>query len=125
MSSWRDDAACRDMPSTAWFPETFGPNNGVPAKAICAGCEVRDECLEYAIKNNETDGIWGGLNPRERQRLVDGAVLRTGRCVFCERPFTYWWEKGKAPRYCGGECSRLATNRRHQAWRNRRLMETG
>ncbi|WP_407672362.1 WhiB family transcriptional regulator [Parafrankia discariae] len=31
------------------------------AKRICSGCEVRAECLEYALENDERFGIWGGL----------------------------------------------------------------
>ena len=38
------------------------------AKKICFGCEHRVECAEWGI-NNETHGMWGGLTPRERQKL--------------------------------------------------------
>ena len=37
-------------------------------------CEVRSECLEYALKNDERFGIWGGLSERERRRLKKAAV---------------------------------------------------
>jgi WhiB family transcriptional regulator, redox-sensing transcriptional regulator len=41
------------------------------ARAICAGCEVQGECLEFAIRNpEETEyGIWGGTSPGQRRRL--------------------------------------------------------
>ena len=39
------------------------------AKRICSGCEVRAECLEYALAHDERFGIWGGLSERERRRL--------------------------------------------------------
>ncbi|MDU5308733.1 MAG: WhiB family transcriptional regulator, partial [Varibaculum cambriense] len=39
------------------------------AKAVCELCEVRDECLSYALENDERFGIWGGLSERERRRL--------------------------------------------------------
>ena len=39
------------------------------AKKICVGCEVRAECLSYALANDERFGIWGGLSERERRRL--------------------------------------------------------
>ena len=38
------------------------------AKKICMGCQHRVECAEWGI-NNETHGMWGGLTPRERQKL--------------------------------------------------------
>ena len=37
------------------------------AKAFCARCLVRAECLEYALQIRETHGVWGGLNEMERR----------------------------------------------------------
>jgi WhiB family redox-sensing transcriptional regulator len=39
------------------------------AKALCAECPVKAECLTYALAANEQYGIWGGLTPSERSRL--------------------------------------------------------
>jgi WhiB family redox-sensing transcriptional regulator len=36
---------------------------------VCRGCEVRQQCLDYALANGEKFGIWGGLSERERRRL--------------------------------------------------------
>lgn len=44
------------------------------AKKVCLGCEVRAECLEYALGHDERFGIWGGLSERERRRLKKQAV---------------------------------------------------
>ena len=41
---------------------------------VCRSCEVRAECLEYALENDERFGIWGGLSERERRRLKREAV---------------------------------------------------
>ena len=38
------------------------------------GCEVRSECLEKALANDERFGIWGGLSERERRKLKKRAV---------------------------------------------------
>ncbi len=43
------------------------------AKKICTGCEVRAECLAYALAHDERFGIWGGLSERERRRLKRAA----------------------------------------------------
>jgi len=51
------------------------------AKAICGACPVRVECLEYAIKINETHGIWGGLNELERRILVRNRERRALRPI--------------------------------------------
>jgi WhiB family transcriptional regulator, redox-sensing transcriptional regulator len=39
------------------------------AKAICAACPVRKDCLDYAIATHEPHGVWGGLNELERRPL--------------------------------------------------------
>lgn len=41
------------------------------AKAICRGCIVCGECLEYSIEIAEPHGIWGGLNEHERRALQE------------------------------------------------------
>ena len=41
---------------------------------MCLACEVRGECLEYALANDERFGIWGGLSERERRKLKKRAV---------------------------------------------------
>lgn len=35
----------------------------------CTGCDVRAECLTYALNHNEPFGVWGGLSERERHRM--------------------------------------------------------
>lgn len=41
-----------------WFAES--PNDLEQAKALCAGCPIRRECLESALKREEPWGVWGG-----------------------------------------------------------------
>ena len=50
------------------------PSFAGAAKKVCTGCEVRAECLEYALAHDERFGIWGGLSERERRRLKKAAV---------------------------------------------------
>ena len=38
------------------------------AKRVCAKCEVREQCLKWAIDHDERFGIWGGMSERERRR---------------------------------------------------------
>ncbi|QPZ37318.1 WhiB family transcriptional regulator [Paramicrobacterium chengjingii] len=65
--AWQADALCAQTDPEAFFPEKGGSTRD--AKRICDGCEVRSECLEYALMNDERFGIWGGLSERERRRL--------------------------------------------------------
>ncbi|MDX1449778.1 MAG: WhiB family transcriptional regulator, partial [Acidimicrobiia bacterium] len=39
------------------------------AKKTCSRCAVRADCLSYAMETNQSEGIWGGLTPRERRSL--------------------------------------------------------
>ncbi len=64
---WHDRALCAQTDPEAFFPEKGGSTR--EAKKICTGCEVRSECLSYALANDERFGIWGGLSERERRRL--------------------------------------------------------
>ncbi len=70
--SWQERALCAETDPEAFFPEKGGSTR--EAKKICTGCEVKAECLEYALSNDERFGIWGGLSERERRRLRRRAV---------------------------------------------------
>ena len=75
---WQDKAACRAVPADMrdrWF---FPGTSGRPAPAhayeyakqvYCEGCPVREECLDYALANNDKWGLWGGMSPEERWQL--------------------------------------------------------
>ena len=65
--SWQADALCAETDPEAFFPEKGGSTR--EAKKVCVSCEVRAECLGFALGNDERFGIWGGLSERERRRL--------------------------------------------------------
>lgn len=69
---WQDRALCAQTDPEAFFPEKGGSTR--EAKRICLGCEVRNECLEYALAHDERFGIWGGLSERERRKLKRGII---------------------------------------------------
>ena len=64
---WQERALCSQTDPEAFFPEKGGSTR--EAKRVCRSCEVRAECLEYALENDERFGIWGGLSERERRRI--------------------------------------------------------
>ncbi|MDR2380700.1 MAG: WhiB family transcriptional regulator [Bifidobacteriaceae bacterium] len=64
---WQAQALCAQTDPEAFFPEKGGSTR--EAKRICRSCEVRAECLEYALANDERFGIWGGCSERERRRM--------------------------------------------------------
>jgi len=65
--AWQTDSLCAQTDPEAFFPEKGGSTR--EAKKICGSCEVRNQCLEYALENDERFGIWGGLSERERRKL--------------------------------------------------------
>ena len=69
---WQERALCAQTDPEAFFPEKGGSTR--EAKRVCLSCEVRAECLEYALANDERFGIWGGLSERERRRVKKQAV---------------------------------------------------
>jgi WhiB family redox-sensing transcriptional regulator len=70
--SWQERALCAQTDPEAFFPEKGGSTRD--AKKVCVGCEVRSECLEYALQHDERFGIWGGLSERERRKFKKDVV---------------------------------------------------
>jgi WhiB family redox-sensing transcriptional regulator len=70
---WLDRAACRDLDPERFFPESGEQTKAAEAKAICASCQVRDQCLDLAVKAaggiDQDHGVFGGTLPAERSRL--------------------------------------------------------
>lgn len=66
MYPYLQGAACEGVDSELFYAE--GGQAIARAKAICANCEVRDRCLEWAIKREEF-GVWGGTTARERAAI--------------------------------------------------------
>jgi WhiB family redox-sensing transcriptional regulator len=69
---WMFAGACAQVDPDLWFPEKG--NASSQAKTICGTCDVRVDCLRYAVEHGERDGIWGGLSPRQRRPLARGAA---------------------------------------------------
>ena len=67
---WRQYARCLGADPELFYPPSESDDGSVEAKAICAICPVREECLEYALETRPGDGVWGGLTAVERHRLL-------------------------------------------------------
>lgn len=82
-TDWRDEAACREADPELFFPVgTTGSALGqiVRAKAVCAGCGVRGECLAFAMKAL-SEGVAGGMTADERRQLRPVRASRPVRGV--------------------------------------------
>ena len=71
-AGWQERGLCAQTDPEAFFPEKGGSTR--EAKKVCLTCDVRQDCLEYALENDERFGIWGGLSERERRKLKKQAV---------------------------------------------------
>jgi len=70
---WVRAALCAQVDPDLWFPEKGGSTAG--AKKVCERCPVTQECLQFALDNEQRFGIWGGRSERERRALARGSQL--------------------------------------------------
>lgn len=68
--AWSIHAACRSHSPTTFYPQAEEAAEVAEAKAVCDGCDVRADCLGYALASRERHGVWGGFTPAERRRLL-------------------------------------------------------
>ena len=79
---WRVAAACQFAEPDLFFPISASDRNSNQvdaAKAVCASCLVRRECLEFAVGTQQMHGVWGGLTEEERYRVIAADRHRHGR----------------------------------------------
>ena len=72
-AGWWARAACSTADPELFFPiSDSGPalRQVARAKAICARCQIQQECLSYALRAGSIQGVWGGMTEEERRRLL-------------------------------------------------------
>lgn len=71
VTAWWDKANCIGTDPEAFFAEKAAGDEFLSRAAlkVCGQCEVRDECLSFALQENMQYGIWGGMRPTERDRF--------------------------------------------------------
>ena len=73
---WALRALCRDVPPAyraAWCRDPENPEHADEiafARALCSQCPVRSECLAHSLRHAEPACMWGGVDERERARLL-------------------------------------------------------
>jgi len=86
-SNWRAESACLNTDPDVFFPVAVGTAAGklvTRALRICDGCPVKQQCLDYAMRSGEKDGIWGGTTPEERIRARRARNRRPARRAWQE-----------------------------------------
>jgi WhiB family redox-sensing transcriptional regulator len=85
--AWHAHAACLGHPPNLFFPDHRNCIRQVrQAKAICATCPVTSECLAFALEQDETFGIFGGLTPVERGAVRSRRIIRPDRTASVSGP---------------------------------------
>ena len=87
-TDWRAAAACLSADPDMFFPVATGaPAEGEISRAlrICARCPVRKQCLDFAVRTGETQGIWGGTTPEQRTRTRRSRARVRQRALARER----------------------------------------
>jgi WhiB family redox-sensing transcriptional regulator len=82
---WWQEAACRTTDPDMFFPvSAHGPGQDEisRAKAVCAACQVRRQCLQFALATHQAHGVWGGTTEDERRVQMHRQPTRDDR----ERP---------------------------------------
>jgi WhiB family redox-sensing transcriptional regulator len=70
-TEWRAAGACLAADPELFFPIAQGSaadRQISTALRVCAGCAVRQQCLDFAMQTGEAHGIWGGTTADERIR---------------------------------------------------------
>jgi WhiB family redox-sensing transcriptional regulator len=79
-TDWRHRSACRNEDPELFHPVgSHGPAlfQIAEAKAVCALCPVKTECLEWALAMG-VDGVWGGTSDEERRAIKQRATASGG-----------------------------------------------
>jgi WhiB family transcriptional regulator, redox-sensing transcriptional regulator len=111
MTGWRDLAACRTVDPELFFPSTGADSAATQieeAKRVCAACPVREACRDWALRQRERYGIYGGMTENERRADASAAPrtsalcrsgrhLKTGpgRCGACATDYQRGREQGR------------------------------
>ena len=71
---WIAEAACRGLDTEIFFP--VSEEDEGEAKLVCQTCPVQAQCLDWALRTRQEDGVWGGLGERERRQVRRRRVER-------------------------------------------------
>jgi WhiB family redox-sensing transcriptional regulator len=94
---WRTFANCAGLDVDDFFPDNRGHQVPQQVIAVCANCEVVQQCLDWALRMRITEGLYAGTTPSQRRgmKLGDPAPIINARCAACGGP-----KKSTRTKYC-------------------------
>jgi WhiB family transcriptional regulator, redox-sensing transcriptional regulator len=87
-TDWRAAGACLAADPDLFYPIAVGDaarTQVARALRICGDCQVRQQCLDFALRTGESHGIWGGTTPEDRVRTRRARTRRASS----RRPLAY------------------------------------
>jgi WhiB family redox-sensing transcriptional regulator len=119
--NWKKESACKDANTNLFFPENGKP----PAREaldMCDSCSVSRECLEYALSDPSTQGVWAGTTENfrrkiRRQNMKDGShslQLLTSTARYCLNCGDRFNAISSRARYCSKNCGERAEYKRRR-----------
>lgn len=115
---WVTQAACNPMNAEFFFPPSSFDNVVAtrPTREICDNhCTVREQCLKWALDNDEQNGIWGGMTARQRRDLKNPPSKTHCNLPGCEKSLEESRIQNNADlirRYCSAKHRLAAQNER-------------
>lgn len=78
--AWREEALCATTDPELFFMDGEGGSSYQTARRLCASCPVREACLDDAMAYEASAagrryGMYGGLTPKEREKLAVSAGI--------------------------------------------------
>lgn len=102
---WMDDAACKAADFFIWHSDN--PQDQAEAKRVCAGCPVRQQCLQLALDSGDGWAVMGGTTPAERGRVRTEQTTKHGQYSWAKRTNCHC-------RDCRDACATYEVTRRAQ-----------
>jgi len=119
-TSWHTQAACKNVDTNLFFPAggSGTPTNWDQAVTICQQCPVVNQCLEFALRTQQKDGVWGATTPHQRQQM-----RRQGNqlpCPSCDNTYPAGTNRWRCH-----NCTEQARKQYQQAHRRYQYLNTG
>lgn len=79
--AWKEQAACADDTQVAGSYDAYFDHDqwDVAKRDKCLHCPVAFECLEYSVRIDAVDGVWGGMSGEPRRRFINSVDMKSPR----------------------------------------------
>lgn len=73
---WRARTLCAYLaPHEIGYFTSSSAQDIVRAKLVCDSCDVKEQCLAYALRTNENTNVYGGKSEQERRSMKRAEIF--------------------------------------------------